>query len=83
MDVIWHYYPGVQLVVPDFHAICDRVEDDVSDFRLTQMGWAGFCPVEEAVHGGEGFPGGQPCGRIWPLFGETAVQAECYELRVA
>ncbi len=76
MDVIGHDHPGVQFVVPNFGAILDRSQDDLSDGRFPKKCGSAPSLIEQAVHRDEGLARAQI--RAWKgaMCRKTAVQAE-------
>ena len=71
MDVIGHDDPRVHLVMPNLGAVFDRSPNQLSNSRLAEEGRAALGLIEQAVHGDEGFPGGQIRGWKRALWRKT------------
>ncbi|MGD0522850.1 MAG: hypothetical protein ABSA48_16465, partial [Terracidiphilus sp.] len=76
MDVIGHDYPRVHLIVSKLDAVLERSQNQFSNARLPEEHRPAPGLIEKAVHGNEGFAGGDIRGSKRTMCRKTIVQAE-------
>jgi prepilin-type N-terminal cleavage/methylation domain-containing protein len=84
VDVISHDNEGVQIIAPEAGVTnFNGLANDFRDARLPQIDRPGCGSIQQSVHGNKGLPAGYSLWRKHPVCGETSVEAESHEQRLA